>query len=134
MKKDLYNEFINQIDDNQIKEYLKQQQSMLHTQKYKIIENRDMLVNQTMEKFKRNPDIYDELKYAFFNLKNHDFEADILCFAVEEPVMEQGYTSYDLYHKFGNKISTVDIFELLVSLRENPKETLNFIKCELPKI
>ena len=40
--------------------------------------------NMQMEDFKRNHVIYDEFKYEFYGMKNHNFEADILCFAVEE--------------------------------------------------
>lgn len=136
MRKDskLYNEVINEVNDNEIKEYVKQQLMLYTPEIVKGIEqNYDGLVDQTMERFKRNSDIYDEFKYAFYNMKNHNYEADILCFAVEDPVTEQGYRSYDLYHEFGNKISPIGIFDLLISLREEPKETLDYIKRGLPR-
>ena len=131
---EFYSEIINEINDNEIKEYIKQQLMLDTPEIVKGIEqNYDGLVNQTMERFKRNPDIYDEFKYAFYNMKNHNYESDILCFAVEDPVTEQGYRSYDLYHEFGNKISPIGIFDLLISLREEPKETLDYIKRGLPR-
>lgn len=131
---EFYSEVINEVNDNEIKEYIKQQLMLYTPEIVKGIEqDYDNQAMGMMKRLKRNPDIYDEFKYAFYNMKNHNYEADILCFAVEDPVTEQGYRSYDLYHEFGNKISPIGIFDLLISLREEPKETLDYIKRGLPR-
>lgn len=127
-KNSIFDEIITEVNDKEITEYIKQQ--LMFTPG--VEQNCDDLVNQTMERFKRNPDIYNEFKYAFWNIKNYNF-ANILCFAVEDPVVEQGYRSSNLFYRFGNKISPIGIFDLLISLREKPKETLEYIKCELQK-
>lgn len=117
-----YDEFLQQVKDIDVQTYLQQD-----------LEMSNELVKEQMESFKRNSDIYDEFKYAFFNLRNHNFESTCLDFAVNEPVEEQGYTAYDLYHKFGERILPIGIFNLLISLREKPEETLDDIKRGLPE-
>ena len=118
-----YDEILEQVKDSDVQTYLQQN-----------LEMSSELVKDQMESFKRNSDIYDEFKYAFFNLRNNNFEPCCLYFAVNEPVQEQGFTAYDLYHKFGNRILPIGVFNLLISLREEPEETLDYIKRGLPEI
>ncbi|MGN0748125.1 MAG: hypothetical protein ACI4L1_00365 [Christensenellales bacterium] len=117
-----YDEILQQVKDIDVQTYLQQK-----------LEMSSELVKDQMESFKRNSDIYDEFKYAFFNLRNNNFEPSCLDFAVNEPVEEKGFTAYDLYQKFGNKLLPIGVFNLLISLREEPEETLDYIKRGLPE-
>ena len=112
-----YDEILEQVKGTDVQTYLQQD-----------LEMSSELVKDQMESFKRNSDIYDEFKYAFFNLRNNNFEPCCLDFSVNEPVQEQGFTAYDLYHKFGKRLLPIGVFNLLISLREEPEATLDYIK------
>lgn len=77
-------------------------------------------IEDQMQKFNKNPDIFDEFKYAFFALTNSDFKPTILDFAVNEPVRVQDYSAYDLFNHFEEKLTTLDVFNLMISMREVP--------------
>lgn len=113
-----YDDILSQITDEEIIAYLKQNCEM-----------DDKFVQLQMEKFKQHNDIYEEFKYWFFGFKHGD---DSINYAVNEPVTEQGYTASYLNYKFGDKIMPIGIFNLLISLREDKEETLNYIKKCLP--
>lgn len=80
-------------------------------------------------------DIYEEFKYSFLNLKHaydgHDVYDDPLIYAVNEPVREQGYPAFDLFLNYETALIPLGIYNLLISLRENPKVTAMFIKAGL---
>lgn len=116
-----YDDILSQVTDEEIIRYLKE-----------VCKMTDELVQEQIERFKQHNDIYQEFKYAYFNIKNHNNTADLLCFAVNEPITEQGYTAYSLYHRFGGSIMPIGIFNLLISLREDKEETLDYIKLGLP--
>ena len=114
-----YEEIINIIKDEEVEVYLKD-----------ICKMSNELVKRQIERFKRHKDIYGEFKYWFLRFKHGD---DTINYAVDEPVTEQGYTAYSLYQEFGNNIMPIGIFNLLISLREETQETLDYIKKGLPK-
>lgn len=112
--------YIDKISNKEIENYLKND-----------LEMSQELVNGQMQRFKRNEDIFDEFKYWFYNFKNGHNDAS--NFVVENPVEVQGYTAYILYEKFGDRLHGIGIFNLLISLRENPEEALDLIKRDLPR-
>lgn len=128
MKKEMYNQFIKDITDNDVFQYL-------------VIElgQSEKIARNQMAKFIRNQDIYDEFKYCYFNLINDDTDC-ALNYAVEEPVEIEKWTASLLYSTFGNneygehkgKLSPLGIFNMLISLREHPQDTLAYIKAGLP--
>lgn len=79
-------------------------------------------INRQMKLFKRNQDIFDEFKYWFCNFKN----GKGYNFVVEHPVEVQGYTADILARKFGTK-NGIEIYNLLIALREDPEETFDLI-------
>ncbi|MEG1500096.1 MAG: hypothetical protein RR400_03420 [Clostridia bacterium] len=128
MKKEMYENFIKTITDNEIFQYL-------------IIElgQSEEISKEQMARFVRNPDIYSEFKYCYFNLKNDKIDCS-LNYAVEKPVAIENWTAFLLYATFGNneygkykgKLSPLGIFNMLIDLREHPQETLADIKAGLP--
>lgn len=80
----------------------------------------DHQIDQQLRKFKSYPDIYDEFKYAYATLPHAEFKPTILDFAVNEPVREQGYSAFELFEHFEGKVSTLDVFNMLIALREYP--------------
>ena len=119
-KKENFASCIEKISDNEIVDYMKNS-----------LEMSQELADRQMELFKRNKDIFDEFKYWFYNFKNGHNDAS--NFVVENPVEVQGYTAYILYQKFGDRLRGIGIFNLLISLRENPEEALDLIKRDLPR-
>lgn len=121
-----YNVFTDTVSDEDVVEYLRVQ-----------FKNNEEYVQEQMERFKRNEDIYEEFKYSFFNLKNaydgHDVYDDPLIYAVNEPVREQGYSTFDLFLNYETALTPLGIYNLLISLRENPKVTAMFIEGGLIK-
>lgn len=121
-----YNVFTDTVLDEDVIEYLRVQ-----------FKNNEEYVQEQMERFKRNEDIYEEFKYSFFNLKNayngHDVDDDPLIYAVNEPVREQGYSAFDLFLNYETALKPLGIYNLLISLRENPKVTAMFIETGLIK-
>lgn len=128
-----YKNFIETIKEEDVINYLKSELNYTEEESKKQI-----------NKFKVHQDIYDEFKFFLFNynngkdtqrIDNYDNFALGFDFSVEEPVTEQGYTAQDLSVKFGNSdkinLDGVAICNLLISLRENPKDTLNFIENEI---
>lgn len=113
-----YKDILEEVTDEEIVIYLKD-----------VCKMTDELVEEQITRFKQHGDIYEEFKYAYFGIKHHGVDA--LCFAVNEPVTEQGYTAYSLYHKFGDRLLPIGIFNLLISLREERQETLDYIKMGL---
>ena len=113
-----YDDILSQVTDEEIIRYLKE-----------VCKMTDELIKEQIEKFKQHNDIYEEFKYWFFGFKHGD---DTINYAVNEPVTEQGYTAYSLHHEFGDKIMPIGIFNLLISLREDKEETLDYIKLGLP--
>ena len=120
MKRERYAIYIDEISDNEIVDYLKNELKMSQE-----------LANGQMQRFKHNEDIFDEFKYWFYNYKIGN--KNTISFEVENPVEIQGYTSSILYQKFGDRLHDIGIYNLLISLRENPKETLDLIKRGLPR-
>ena len=120
MKRERYAIYIDKISDNEIVDYLKNELKMSQE-----------LANGQMQRFKHNEDIFDEFKYWFYNYKIGN--KNTISFEVENPVEIQGYTSSILYEKFGDRLHDIGIYNLLISLRENPKETLDLIKRGLPR-
>ena len=120
MKRERYAIYIDEISDNEIVDYLKNELKMSQE-----------LANGQMQRFKHNEDIFDEFKYWFYNYKIGN--KNTISFEVENPVEIQGYTSSILYEKFGDRLHDIGIYYLLISLRENPKETLDLIKRGLPR-
>ena len=120
MKRERYAIYIDEISDNEIVDYLKNELKMSQE-----------LANGQMQRFKHNEDIFDEFKYWFYNYKIGN--KNTISFEVENPVEIHGYTSSILYEKFGDRLHDIGIYNLLISLRENPKETLDLIKRGLPR-
>ena len=102
---------IDEISNEEIEYYLKTELGMSRN-----------LINRQMKAFKRNQDIFGEFKYWFYNLKN----GDRYNFKVEHPVEVQGYTADILSQKFGGE-NIIEIYNLLIALREDPKETFDLI-------
>ena len=120
MKRERYAIYIDEISDNEIVDYLKNELKMSQE-----------LANGQMQRFKHNEDIFDEFKYWFYNYKIGN--KNTISFEVENPVEVQSYTASILYEKFGDRLHDIGIYNLLISLRENPKETLDLIKRGLPR-
>ena len=102
---------IDEISNEEIVDYLKTD-----------LEMSGHSINRQMKLFKRNQDIFDEFKYWFCNFKN----GKGYNFVVEHPVEVQGYTADILARKFGAK-NGIEIYNLLIALREDPEETFDLI-------
>lgn len=91
-------------------------------------------IEEQMQKFNKNPDIFDEFKYAFFALINNDFKPTILDFAVNESVRVQNFSAFDLFYHFEEKLTTLDVFNLMISMREVPYIALVLEQAGVRKI
>lgn len=120
MKRERYAIYIDEISDNEIVDYLKNELKMSQE-----------LANEQMQRFERNEDIFDEFKYWFYNYKNDN--KNTISFEVENPVEIQGYTASILYQKFGDRLRGIGIYNVLISLRENTEKMLDLIKRDLPR-
>lgn len=87
----------------------------------KDLECSEEVANTIFERLSSQKDIYAEFKYWFKNK----------TFLVDNPIEIDGYTAQSLFEQFD--IMEIGAFNLMVSLRLEHDDTLEYIKQGLPK-
>lgn len=121
MKDKVFYDVVKTITDDEVLQY------------FKKIGMSDKNANWQLERFKKNADIYEEFKYAFYAYKNGS-SYSAMDFGYDEPITESGWNAYDLCLKFGYRLDRVEVCNTLIDLRENAKEKLTEIAKWKPRM